>query len=259
MTNVDLEFETIFSTIPKQLRGHLKQTYSKIIINYNKHHFEPSELNGGKFCETVFRILEWYSNTDNSYLPFGQSIRNFEQSLKRFENQTNLPDSLRFHIPKMLISIYVLRNKRGVGHIGGDVNPNYMDASIIVSVSKWILAELVRLLHNISLEEAEKYVENIITKEYPLIWEVFSKKRVLDTDLDYKQKSLVLLYAEYPTPLKEKQLFDWIEYSNSSLFRSQILLPLHKIKLVEYDKNTKDILISPKGIEFVEKNIDLKL
>ncbi|PIN73764.1 hypothetical protein COV20_06105 [Candidatus Woesearchaeota archaeon CG10_big_fil_rev_8_21_14_0_10_45_16] len=244
--------------MPKDLLEHLEGTYDEIIRNFHESRFEPSELNGGKFSEAVYRVLEWHTNSNRSYTPFGQAIRNFSDSLKKFENMTPHTDTIRFHIPKLLSAIYSIRNKRGVGHIGGDVNPNHMDATLLVHIARWILAELIRIFHTISLSEAEKIVENLTTKEYPIVWDIGDKKRILDTELTFENKALVLLYSSHPNPVLEPKLVYWLEYSNPSMFRKKIIIPLHKRRLIEYDASSKYIFLSPKGIKFVEQNIDLK-
>lgn len=252
-------FSLTFSNLPAEILNNLEKTYIQIIRNYHENRFEPSELNGAKFSETIFRLLEWYTNENKLYTKFGQEIHNFSDSVRKFENLSKFPDSIRFHIPRMISSIYSLRNKRGVGHIGGDVNPNYMDSTIIVNISKWVLAEIVRIFHSVSLSEAQNIVENLVTKDYPIIWNVFDKKRVLDSNLDHEKKTLTLLYSSYPNFINEQDLVNWIEYSNPTMYRKKVLFRLHKLRMLEYDSKSKQIIISPKGIKFVEENIKLKI
>ncbi len=259
MINNSLNFNTIFPGLPSDIRENLKQTYSQIINNYREGKFEPSELNGGKLCESVYRLLEWHTNSNNQYTPFGTQIRNFGQSTRNFENLSQFPDSVRFHIPHMLNSIYSLRNRRGVGHIGGDINPNHMDSVVITQISKWVLSELIRLFHGLSLEEAETQVESIISKEYPIIWEISGKKRILNISLNFEDKTLILLYTNYPKSISEGELTSWLEYSNPTTYRKKILTPLHKKRMIEYNTKSKEIFLSPLGIKHVEENIDLKI
>ncbi|MFA6462011.1 MAG: hypothetical protein WCV90_07135 [Candidatus Woesearchaeota archaeon] len=256
--NQPFNFSSVFANLPEELRFNLEERYGEIIRNFRENRFEPSELNGAKFAEAVFRTLEWYTSSTKVYTPFGTSIRDFEQASRKFESMSSFPDSMRFHIPKLLASIYSLRNKRGVGHIGGDINPNHMDASLVVSISKWILAELVRIFYAVNLQEANTIVEHLVAKEFPIVWDVLNRKRILDTSLDFNKKVLVLLHSCYPNPVNEKNLLYWVEYSNPSFFRTKILIPLHEEKMIEYDNNSKYILISPKGIKFVEEKVPLK-
>ncbi|MFH1376437.1 MAG: hypothetical protein ABIH25_02265 [Candidatus Woesearchaeota archaeon] len=247
------EFTKIFNSMPKELRENLEKYFLEIIKNYKENRWEPSELNGAKFSEVVFRILEWHTN--NSYTSFGTKIQPFSDKLKQFENKTNFSNSIRFHIPKMLAVIYSLRNDRGVSHVGGDVNPNHMDSVAIVYISKWILAEIIRIVHTLSISDAHELVEKIVEKEIPVVWTIFNKKRVLNINLNFEDKTLVLLYSEYPKEINEKNLCAWVEHSNSSIYKN-VIKKLHKEKFIEYDKESSSVIISPKGIKRVEQEID---
>ena len=255
--NSQIQLEPLFSKIPNRLISVLLKEYKKIKINFIETKWEPSELGGGKFSEAVFRILEWY--TENKYTSLGKQIVNFAQSTRKFENKTNFPNSIRFHIPRILVALYDIRNHRGVSHLSGDIDPNHMDATFVVSAADWIMAELVRIFHNVTTEEAQNVVESIITKNIPLIWNLGNKKRILNPLLGYREMMLVLLYDTYPKSINEDTLIDWIEHSNHSVFRRDIIIPTHKNRLIEYDKKNKTLLISPTGRTFVEKNIKLTI
>lgn len=250
------KFSRIFSTLPKDLLTELEKSYNEIKRNFLQHRYEPSELNGAKFCEVVLRILEWH--TSGKYAPLGTHIRNFGQSTRKFESVTAFSDSVRFHIPKILNALYDIRSKRGVAHVG-NIDPNHMDAVFVVSACDWIMAELVRLFHAISTIEAQKIVEDFVTKKIPLIWDTPGAKRVLNPNLSFKDKTLVILYREHPKSLSESLLFKWVEHSNASVFRRDILRPCHREKLIEYSEDSGEILISPTGMRYVEENIGLEI
>lgn len=152
----------------------------------------------------------------------------------------------------MIVALYEVRNNRNVGHVGGEVDPNHMDAVCVLQMSKWIVAELIRVLHNRPVDEAAELVDALVERETPIVWKVGSKLRVLDTRLSMKDKALVLLHATAGS-VSERDLVDWIEHSNPSVFRRDVLRKAHRDKLVEYDQETGVIAISPLGIERVEK------
>ncbi len=54
---------------------------------------------------------------------------------------------------------------------------------------------------------------------------------------------------------KEQDLFNSVEYSNASVYRSKVIAKLHKDRMIEYDKTGKRARISPKGSGYVEKEI----
>src|SRR4029079_6642275 len=112
--------------------------------------WEPSELNGGKLCEVAYSILKGY--VDGRMPPRPKKPRNMVDACRALEaaDDSVFPRSVRIQIPRMLIALYEIRNNRGVGHVGGDVNPNEMDSRVVLETSKWIMAELVRLFHNLT-------------------------------------------------------------------------------------------------------------
>jgi len=245
--------EDLLQAIPDTLRAELLTSYQEIMNNYIEYRWEPSELNGGKLCEVVYTILKGF--IDGSYPENTSKPRNMLEACKLLEQSpSTLPRSVRIQIPRMLVSLYEIRNNRGVGHIGGDVNPNHMDATCVVATCKWILSELVRIFHHVTTEEAALVIDGIVEKTIPLVWEVGGIKRVLDTSLSMKKKTLVLLYQS-SEPLSENQLFEWVEHSNAAIYRRDILKKSHKEKLLEYDRENDRVHISPKGTEFVEEEI----
>jgi hypothetical protein len=247
------------SVIPPPLLTRLLKHYTVLKRSFLEGKFEPSELNGAKFAETVYRVLEWHTSPNGTFTPFGVRIRNFEQAVAMFGTLTSFPESVRFHIPRVLVLLYSIRNKRGVGHVGGDVDPNYMDAMIVVSGCDWVMAELVRMLHQLSPEAALALVQGLSVRRIPVVWDVGGGKRVLNVRLSFRDKMLVLLYSVYPAAIDVPSLVSWLEYSSASMFKPRILVPSHKQRLIEYDQASETIALSPLGATYVEKNIQLEL
>lgn len=244
---------SLLSAIPESLRNELIQALNEIERNFKESRWEPSELNGGKLCEVVYSILKGY--VDNNYPSSASKPRNMVDACKDLEQTpSTFPRSVRIQIPRMLTALYEIRNNRGVGHVGGDVNPNHMDAVCVSQMSKWIVAELIRVFHNVSTEEATDAVDALSDRELPLIWQVNGVSRVLDNSLSMLDKTLVLLYSE-PSGINEAELVSYIEHSNPSVYRRDILRKAHKKRLLEYNATSKQAIISPIGIQRVETNI----
>jgi hypothetical protein len=247
-----LSGQPILGLIPNELRRELLAAYERIVQNYRERRWEPSELNGGKFCEVVYTILRGY--VDGSFPTTAAKPSNIVDACRAFERapSATFPRSVRIQIPRMLIALYEIRNNRGVGHVGGDVDPNQMDATCVLQMSKWVMAELVRLFHSIDTDAASSAVDAIVQRILPIVWDVDGTLRVMDTSLKMKEKTLVLLYHHHPQAVAEGDLFEWVEYSRPSSYRINVLQPLHKERLIEYDAKRRIAIISPKGIEYVE-------
>jgi len=164
-------------------------------------------------------------------------------------------ESLRVIIPRALGFLYTLRGKRGIGHVGGDVEANSIDLATIVRISDWVICELIRIFHGLSIEEAQGIVDALSTRAVPDIWEVAGKKRVLKQGLDFKQQVLLLAYSDVQGGVLSDDLFSWTEYSNFAMFKKNVLVPLHQKKLIEYDRESEIIYLSPIGVKEVEQKL----
>ncbi|MDA0179028.1 hypothetical protein OJ997_01880 [Solirubrobacter phytolaccae] len=244
--------EDVFSDLPDRLREELLDSFGKIVQNFSEHRWEPAELNGGKLCEVVYSIAK--GMIDGQYPASASKPRNMVQACQQLEQSSgsSAPRSVRIQIPRMLVALYEVRNNRNVGHVGGEVDPSHMDAVCVLQMSKWIVAELIRVLHHRPVEEASALVDALVERETPIVWKVGGKKRVLDTKLSMKDKALVLLHATSGT-VTEAELVAWVEHSNASVFRRDVLRRAHKEKLIEYDAGSRTVDISPLGVEHAER------
>ena len=245
--------------IPPKFRTRIVKAYVELKKRYSEAQYssdwDTSGLSAGKLCEAVLRLLQHH--LAGSSTPFGQNIPNYADECRKLVTlpATVGPESLRVIVPRALVFLYTLRGKRGIGHVGGDVEANQIDAATLVRTCDWVICELVRVFHSLSLEEAQDLVDGLAQRTIPDIWEVAGKKRVLRTDLSYKESTLLLLYSSVESGVLLEDLFDWTDHSNITLFKRDVLRPLHKARLVEHDEASDVIYISPKGVQKVEREI----
>jgi len=186
--------------------------------------------------------------------PFGTRIANFSDECRRLiaSSASAATESERVLVPRALVFLYTVRNKRGIGHVGGDVDANAIDAAVAARTVDWVVCELLRVHHGLSLEEAQALIDGLAIRELPIVWEVAGKRRILRDDLSAKDKTLLLLYSSADVTVMTEDLVDWIEYSNPHVFRSAVLKPLHTARFVEWDRDTETVVLSPKGAKRVE-------
>jgi hypothetical protein len=243
---------SICPPLNKEIVEHLIDDYIDIKINFAFFRFRPSELHGGRFCESLLRLYEFFET--GIYTPFGQQVHNSRNVLNRAEH-LSLHDSLRLYIPKLCNVLLDIRNRRDVAHVGGDVSPNLSDSQFITHTSDWILTEIIRIYFNCSPDHAKKIVSDINIAQIPIITDIDGHIRIQNTNLNTKECILAILYSKFPEKIDYQLLFKWTEYSNKSRFTSTILKDLHKDALIHFDKKYCTLL--PKGCRFVEANIDL--
>lgn len=247
--------EAALTGVPKTLRTRLIERYGTLKGEYLKGNYESCGMAAGRFAEVIIRILQ--SELTGAHVPLGQQLRPFDQETGALGQlpKTAGPESLRLIMPRALAFLYTLRNKRGIGHEGGDVDSNEIDAATCVRTADWCLSELIRVVHEMSLEEAQALLDAIAEREVPYVWDIAGIKRVLDPSLTAREQVLVLLYSDPEIAVPVEDLFEWVEYGRKDHFRTNVLVPLHRARLVEFDNDTSTVLLSPLGATETEVNV----
>jgi len=247
----DASIEDALGGVSSVFRGRLLQAYNGLKSAFVKRDFDACGLRAGRFSEV---LLRWAQDTlTGTHIPFGTKIPNFADEAGKLEQtpKTAGSESVRILIPRALNFLYTLRNKRGIGHEGGDVDANQIDAATAVRVADWCVSELIRLTYNLSLEEAQSICDAVADRQLPQVWEVFGKKRVMNAKLSFADQTLLLLYS-HPSPIPVEDLVEWTEYSNAAMYRRDVLRRLHTARLIEHDREMDMVAISPTGSARVE-------
>src|ERR1022692_4842925 len=91
-------------------------TFKEVEKHFFLRSWKTSELDSGHFVEAARRFVDF--RLSGAYSPIGTTLPTFNNNeLRRLENAAG-NESYRLHIQRALFSIYGLRNKRGVGHLG---------------------------------------------------------------------------------------------------------------------------------------------
>lgn len=234
--------------IPQELTTELLHSYNNALNEYSRQNWKHLINELAQFNEITYRIIEFLLT--GSYTSLNDKLPIFnEKILMKWETIPNKEENIRIIIPRVLYSMYCIRNKRGAIH-KNNISPNKMDANILLYDSKWILAELFRICSKLSIEESQKIINFIINQEIDLLWHINDKSRILNPKLKCNEQILVLLYSNNTMCVND--LIKNIEYSNKSIFKT-ILRSLHKNRLIEYDGI--NCTISPKGSKQAEQII----
>jgi hypothetical protein len=187
-----------------------------------------------------------------AYTPLGRGLPSLDKLLPQLEGAPSSPstDSFRIHIPRALRLIYDFRNKRDVAHLGKGVSPNIADASLVLAVVGWVLAEIVRLGHKCDITTAQMMVDDLVERRTPLLWVEGDVTRILEPVLTFPQQVLLVLHHFQPDRVADQRLFEWVEYSRFSDFQSKVLRPLHDKAHIDYRNGSAVIL--PPGNKLIE-------
>lgn len=242
--------------VPAQFRSKISGSFIDLRKRAREGQLDAAGISAGKFCESVLRLLQ--QEVKGSFVAFGKPIPNFADACRDIitGTSTTIPESLRVIVPRALVFVYTMRNKRGIGHVGGDVDANGIDLATMVRVADWTVCELIRHYHGLSLEEAQDLVDTLALREIPDIWEVGGRKRVLRDGLTKQEESLLLLYSETTRSVPAEDLLAWTKFTGSmSMFRARVLDPLDRAKLIDLDESAMMVTLSPKGTSEVESRL----
>jgi hypothetical protein len=196
------------ATLDARLVKELLDAHEEAKRNFYLGGLRLSAVEGGRFCEAAFRLLQQiaYGTFDR----IGASL----DTEKLIRELPKLPpashkDSIRIHIPRALRVIYDIRNKRDTAHLGDGIDPNVQDATLVVANVDWVLAEFVRLYHNVSANDAQKMIEGLVTRTAPAIQDFNGFLKVLRPDLAASDRMVLLLYQRGADGATYEQLSDW--------------------------------------------------
>jgi hypothetical protein len=234
--------------IREELTDELLEAYSEAKRRFHLHDLRPQEIEGGRFSEAVFRVLQHLSG--GPVTPLGRPLPSVDQLLRRFENATAQPDAVRIHIPRTLRLIYDIRNKRDVAHLADGIDPNLQDATLVIANMDWVLAELVRMHHGVGPDEAQAIIEDVVTKEVPAVEEIDGQPVVL-TDLQPRDQALLMLYRAGAAGASLHELASWLRTDRPDNLAVR-LAKLDMDKRVLLHPSTKRYHITAKGRRDVE-------
>jgi hypothetical protein len=178
--------------IPAELSAKLVEEYLDIKKHFAMSDWGPGELKGGRFAEVMLRIFQHLLG--EAVTPFGTDIVPREKT--RILNAVDSAGTIDAHVRQKTVPLVRLlldfRNNRDVAHLGG-FDANSMDALFVMTSATWMVCELVRVYGGYAMDEAQKIVDALSVKEYPVIMEREGELFITRHNLKAKQEVLVLL------------------------------------------------------------------
>lgn len=179
----------------------------------------------GKFVETCVQVLQHLESGRYEKKP---SVDDFLQKLE--SRASSLPDGLRICCSRIARSMYTLRNKRNISH-KGEVDPNTYDLRLLHGAAQWVMAELIRTVSTVPMEEAGRLIDQVQAPVGGLIEDFGSRKLVL-ADLAAKDEVLVLLHSDYPNYVSLAAIIKSADRRGESTIRNNVNI-LWRERLVE--------------------------
>lgn len=180
--------------------------------------WEPAELDGGRFCEVLGRIL-YHMDSDN--LNQGKPL---EECTKYLENDqvphALLPRHGILHLVRVLRTVYKFRSQRGAVHISPTYTPNHMDSKFVIESVRWCMNETIRLFWQGDKEKAARAIRELLQFDVPCVGVFDNAILVQRTDLTAEEEILVLLHYAGEKGFSRADIGQYSKASARSITRS---------------------------------------
>jgi len=193
--------EELSKRIPSELVQDLTSSFERVLTEYRKGRWEETLSKAGQFAENTYRIL--------TFLLSGKvekEAANFKEVKEKLERTASekLPESIRILIPRITSAlVYDPRSKRAAVHVK-EINPDYIDATLVMSACSWILAEFVRLYHTSDPKKIIEIINGLVQRKVPFI-EVHEGKAFVTKPIDC-QSEILLLLLNSPNGVSRKEI-----------------------------------------------------
>jgi hypothetical protein len=221
--------------LPDELRLPLLEAHEDLRREYALRRAKYAGLDAGHFSEVALRCV--LHLLGQPYPALGTRLVNLVDTARNLERLPAVAgdESLRLLIPRILVAMSEIRNRRGMGHPGGDVTANEADARVVVGNADWVLAELVRLDLAVPFAEAQGLVDDLARPATPLIQWIGNRPRVVMPEATLPTRILVLLYNQRGAIASANDLAAWTKQEGRRV--KEALRRLDQQDLVDFDGN----------------------
>lgn len=227
----------------------LLSSYQEAKHNFYLGGLRLGAVEGGRFCEAAFRILQQATTT--KFTPLGKSIDANSIALQLANTASGgFSDSIRLHIPRALRVVYDVRNNRDAAHLADGIDPNLQDASLVIGNIDWVLAEFVRLYHSVDANEAQRIINALVVRKLPVVQDFNGFLKVLNPKLKVTEFILVLLYERGSAGASYEQLEAWVRPKMRTNLRRTLKKMVDDSDCAHNDGGR--YIITKLGIRFVE-------
>lgn len=225
---------SLAAAYPPDLVDEVLEAYQEIRRLYYAGGLRLAEVEGGRFSEAAFRMLE--IETTGRFTPLGRTLdtATIQRDLQQLPHGS-FPDSVRLHVPRALRVVYDIRNNRDAAHLADGIDPNLQDASLVLATTSWVLAEFLRMHHAVSADEAQDIVEHLVVRQAPMVQDFAGYLKVLAPGLSASDHCLLLLYQVGTGGATFEQLKEWARPSMRTNLRRTLHRQVHDFARIHYD------------------------
>lgn len=240
----------LVSTFKNNYVNSVLNHYTKALEGFSRRNWDAALTNAGKFVEASLKVLCSYTGND---VPGGPKFK-VDKAIVMLE-QTNVKTdrSIRLTIPRACRFLYDIVSNRGARHDSDEFVPSKSDASVVLPVVSWILAEMLRLAgrNAADSDKVEELIDQITVKKNPIFEYIDGRTYVNHRGLSLNKTAILLLYQAYPKRILKRDLADHLFHNNSKAKKPAIRVALTRLKDI-VDENENGVLLRQNGRELAE-------
>lgn len=201
-----------------QLVSDLVDEFVSLERRYIQREWEPTQLDGGQFCELLGRILY---HLDSGILNRAKDFEDCERYIKNEQVAHLLDRRDALHLIMVLRTAYKFRSQRGAIHISPTYKPNHMDSKFVVDAVRWAFAEALRIFWNGDREKVASAVRELLQFDVPAIGK-FEENLLLvqRTDLEAEEEILLMLHYAGEAGFSRRELGRYVLHPASTVTRA---------------------------------------
>ena len=235
----------LLATFPKNHVDAMLRHYKRMTADFQTAQWEESAVKGGKFVEAALKAIASIARVAFS------TGRNFRAG-KIIDDLGRLPsgschDSLRLLLPRACRLAYEIASNRGARHDADEVDPNESDATVVMATCSWMCGEMIRVATSgaVTLDEAQKLVDGLAEKRYPVLEEVeghlwFHGKRAGPRDV-----ALVMLHHLHPKRMPREKLLEALRRHGVKKPKAQVVISKLKSDRLADERDQGLYLLAP--------------
>ncbi|HVJ08916.1 MAG TPA: hypothetical protein VM554_11065 [Acidisarcina sp.] len=240
-----------------QLGTELIDEFVSLERRYIQREWEPTQLDGGQFCELLGRIIY---HLDSGNLNRGKEFEECEKYVKNEQVPHSLNRRDALHLMMVLRTAYKFRSQRGAVHISPTYKPNHMDSKFVVDAVRWAFAEALRMFWSGDREKVASAIRELLQFDVPAIGRFEDNLIIVQrTDLAAEEEILVMLHYAGESGFSRRELGKYVKHPASTITRAIDKLESSAIREIVQLPSTGNYRMTDLGSKRIREKLADKL
>ena len=229
--------------------------YQGMIDEFQLGKWENSIAKGGKLIEAVLKALWDYVGES---VPTGKHFKAGTIIDGLGNKPSAIDDTVRLTIPRACRLVYDVASNRGGRHDAGDVDPNEMDASMVVATTSWILAEMLRFSQKgvLAVGEVVDLIASLNQRKFPFTEDIDGRLYFSLDGLSARDVELLTLWRIHPRRMSRDELIAAAKRHGNSEANAKV--GLSRLNRVVDDDGQGNLRVLSSGVQEAEELIKSK-